>query len=119
MWINMAVTLLIMVLCALTGIALTRVTAPRIGRAKALAQRMAQKDLTANMTVTGTDEIGQLGAALNESVAVIRSVVQSVARGAEMLSSATTEISAQACRARAMRARNRARSTRLPRRRRR
>jgi len=95
-WVNFAVTLLIMVLCALTGITLTRVTAPRIDRVKAVAQRMAQKDLTTNIAVTGTDEIGQLGAALNDSVAVIRSVVQSVARGAEMLSAASTEISTQA-----------------------
>jgi methyl-accepting chemotaxis protein len=95
-WIDGAITLLIVILCALTGIALTRVTAPRIGRATALAQRLAQKDLTANVAVTGTDEIGQLGEALNESIAVIRSVVQSVARGAEMLSAASTEISARA-----------------------
>jgi len=95
-WVNVAVTLLIMLLSALTGMALTRVTAPRIGRATALAQRLARKDLTANVQVTGTDELGQLGVALNDSVAVIRSVVQSVARGAEMLSAATTEISAQA-----------------------
>jgi methyl-accepting chemotaxis protein len=95
MWVNLGVTLLIMVLCALTGIALTRVTAPRIGRVKAAAERLAQKDLTASINVTGTDEIGQLGLALNESVAVIRSMVHSVARGAEMLSAATTEISAQ------------------------
>jgi methyl-accepting chemotaxis protein len=94
-WVNMGVTLLIMVLCALTGIALTRVTAPRIGRVKAVAQRLAQKDLTTNIVLSGTDEIGQLGEALNDSVAVIRSVVQSVARGAEMLSTATTEISAR------------------------
>jgi methyl-accepting chemotaxis protein len=96
MWIDAAISLLILVLCALTGVALTRVTAPRIGRATALAQRIAQKDLTANVTVTGTDEIGQLGVALNESVAVLRSVVQSVARGAEMVSAAATEISTQA-----------------------
>ncbi|HKN21618.1 MAG TPA: methyl-accepting chemotaxis protein [Terracidiphilus sp.] len=94
-WVNLAATLLIGVLCALTGIALTRVTAPRIGRVRAVAQRLAQKDLTTTVLVSGTDEIGQLGAALNDSVAVIRSVVQSVARGAEMLSAASTEISAQ------------------------
>jgi methyl-accepting chemotaxis protein len=96
MWIELAVSLVIVVLCALIGVALTRVTAFRIGKATAMAQRMANKDLTAYVKVTGTDELGQLGAALNESVAVIRSVVQSVARGAEMLSSASTEISAQA-----------------------
>jgi methyl-accepting chemotaxis protein len=94
-WVNIGVTLLIMLLCALTGIGLTRVTAPRIGRVKVAAERLAQKDLTASINVSGSDEIGQLGAALNDSVAVIRSVVQSVARGADMLSSATTEISAR------------------------
>ncbi|MGD0478606.1 MAG: methyl-accepting chemotaxis protein [Terracidiphilus sp.] len=95
-WSVMASILLGVVLCALIGVALTRVTAPRIGRATAVAQRMAQKDLTATVTVSGSDEIGQLGAALNDSVAVIRAVVQSVARGAEMLSAASTEISTQA-----------------------
>jgi methyl-accepting chemotaxis protein len=95
MWIACALSLLIAALCALTGVGLTRVTAPRIGHTKVLAQRIAQKDLTASVVVTGTDEIGQLGAALNESVAVIRSVIESVARGAEMLSAAATEISAR------------------------
>ena len=96
MWIDAAMSLLILVLCALTGMVMTRVTAPRIVRVKALAQRLAKKDLSVGVTVTGTDEIGQLGVALNESVAVIRSVVQSVARGAEMVSAAATEISTQA-----------------------
>ena len=96
MWIACVVSLITVLLCAVIGIALTRVTAPRIARVKAVAQRMAEKDLTASIVVNGTDEIGQLGAALNDSLAVIRSMVESVARGAEMLSSASTEISAQA-----------------------
>jgi methyl-accepting chemotaxis protein len=95
-WSTMGFILLAVVLCALIGISLTRVTAPRIGRVRAVAQRIAQKDLTASIVVSGSDEIGQLGSALNDSVAVIRSVVESVARGAEMLSAATTEISTQA-----------------------
>ncbi len=94
-WIDAIMSLLILALCAMTGVGLTRVTAPRIARTKALAQRIAQKDLTASVVVSGTDEIGQLGAALNESVAGLRSVVQSVARGAEMLSAASTQISAR------------------------
>jgi methyl-accepting chemotaxis protein len=96
MWIACIVSLVIVLLCAVTGIVLTRMTAPRIGMATVMAQRLAQKDLTASIVVSGSDEIGQLGAALNDSVGVIRSVVQSVARGAQMLSAATTEISAQA-----------------------
>ncbi|HTX75184.1 MAG TPA: methyl-accepting chemotaxis protein [Terracidiphilus sp.] len=95
MWIETGVSLLIVALCCAVGISLTRVTVPRIGHVKELAQRLAQKDLTAHVVVTGKDEIGQLGNALNDSVAVIRSVVQSVAQGAEMISAATTEISAR------------------------
>ena len=95
MWITSGVCLVIVLLCAVTGFALTQVTAPRIGKVTALAQRLAQKDLSAEVELIGTDEIGQLGAALNDSVAVIRSVVQSVARGAEMLSAAATQISTQ------------------------
>ena len=96
MWIDTVITLLIMVLSALTGVAMTRVTAPRIVRVKALAQRLAKKDLTGTVAVTGSDEIGEMGAAVNDSIAVIRSVVESVARGAEMLSAASAEISTQA-----------------------
>ena len=95
-WVDLSVTLLLLALCGLVGMGLTRVTAPRIAHATELAQRLAQKDLTAHVDVTGTDEIGQMGTALNDSVAVIRTVVQSVAKGAEMLSSAAAEISARA-----------------------
>ena len=95
MWINLGVTLLIVILCALTGVALTRVTAPRIGRVSRMLERMSEKDLTAHVDVRGTDEIGQMGDALNASVATIREVVRSVALGAQTLSSATTEISAR------------------------
>jgi methyl-accepting chemotaxis protein len=95
-WINAGVALLIVLLCALIGGALTREIAPRLGRVKAALERLAAKDLTANVVVTGTDEIGRLGEALNTTVASMRSVIQSVAQGAETLSAATTEISARA-----------------------
>jgi methyl-accepting chemotaxis protein len=95
-WSVMGSILLAVVLCALIGVALTRVTAPRIVGATAMAQRMAKKDLTVNVKVTGSDELGQLGAALNDSVAVIRAVLESVAQGADTLSAATIEISARA-----------------------
>jgi methyl-accepting chemotaxis protein len=94
--IDAAVTLLIVVLCAVTGVILAREIAPRIGRLKNAVQAMANKDLSVNVRVTGTDEIGQLGVAFNTAVASMRSVLQSVAKGAEMLSSSTTEISTRA-----------------------
>jgi len=94
-WINIAVTLFIVLLCALTGIMLTREIAPRISRVMGALEHLAAKDLTVSVRVSGTDEIGRLGEAFNSSVASMRSVLQSVAQGAETLSAATTEISAR------------------------
>jgi methyl-accepting chemotaxis protein len=94
-WVGSATTLLIILLCAVTGMVLTREIAPRIGRLKIALEAMADKDLTASVRVSGTDEIGQLGEAFNSSVASIRSVLESVAHGADTLSAATTQISAR------------------------
>jgi methyl-accepting chemotaxis protein len=95
-WINLVVTLLIVGLCALVGVVLNRLIAPRLARVAAALERLAAKDLTVEVTVTGTDEIGQLGVALNACAAAIRVVVQAVAQSAKTLSSATVEISARA-----------------------
>jgi methyl-accepting chemotaxis protein len=94
-WINVAVTLLIVVLCALVGILLTRVIAPRLTRVLAALEGLAAKDLTVFVQATGTDEIGRVAEAFDASVAAIREVLQAVAQGAETLSAATTEISAR------------------------
>ena len=95
-WVGSSLIVLIVILCAFTGIMLTREIAPRIARLKNAVQAMAHKDLSVSVRVSGTDEIGQLGEAFNTAVASIRSVLQSVAKGAEMLSASTTEISARA-----------------------
>ena len=94
-WINAAITLLIVGLCAIVGAVLTRLIAPRIGRATAALERLAAKDLTTHVKVTGTDEIGRLDEALNTCAASMRSVLISVAQGAETLSAATTQMSAR------------------------
>jgi methyl-accepting chemotaxis protein len=96
MWINTGVIFIIVLLCALIGFQLTRLIAPPLQEATAALERVAEKDLTVNVDESGTDEIGRLNAALNTSVASMRKVLQSVAQGAETLSSATTEISARA-----------------------
>jgi methyl-accepting chemotaxis protein len=95
-WVSSGITLLIILLCALIGVVLTREIAPRLGRLMIALQAMAAKDLTAHVRISGTDEIGQLGEAFNTSVDSIRKVLRSVAQSAETLSSATTEISAAA-----------------------
>jgi methyl-accepting chemotaxis protein len=95
-WIAIAVTSLIVLLCALIGKVLTQEIAPRLVRFKESLERMAAKDLSVCDRVTGTDEIGQIGIAFNASVASMRSVLISVAQGAETLSAATAQISARA-----------------------
>jgi methyl-accepting chemotaxis protein len=75
---------------------LTREIAPRVERIRLAMERFAAKDLTAAVTVTGTDEIGRLGEAINVSIAAVCDVLRSVAQGAETLSAATTEISTRA-----------------------
>lgn len=94
-WIDIGVTLLIVLLCSLIGIILTAEIAPRVVRIKNAVEAMAAKDLTVSLRVTGRDEIGRLGEAVNSSVASIRAVLESVAKGAETLSGATAEISAR------------------------
>jgi methyl-accepting chemotaxis protein len=98
-WISTGVTLLIVLLCALTGVLLTREVAPRVNRLKDAVESMAAKDMTASVRVTGTDEIGQLGEAFNSGIASMRGVMQSVAMGAETLSAATTQMSARSVQA--------------------
>jgi methyl-accepting chemotaxis protein len=94
-WINFAVTLIIVCLCAGIGLLLTRVIAPRIAALQKALEQMAQKDLTAHVVATGTDEIGHLASALNTCADSMRAVLQSVAQGAETLSAATTQMSAR------------------------
>jgi methyl-accepting chemotaxis protein len=94
-WVNVGISLLIVLLCALIGVILTREIAPRLNRLKIAVDAMAAKDMTISVDVIGTDEIGHLGEAFNASINAMRSVLQSVAQGAETLSAATTEISAR------------------------
>lgn len=94
-FITGGVDLFLVVFCATVGILLTRLTAPSLLAATSALERIADKDLTASVEEAGQDEIGRLCSALNTSVASMRSVLLSVARGAETLSAATTEISAR------------------------
>jgi methyl-accepting chemotaxis protein len=95
-WINLAATIALIVLCAATGWLLTRLIAPRIARATVELERMARKDLTAHVRVLGTDEIGRLGVALNTCADSVRAILQSVAQGAATLAASTTAISTAA-----------------------
>ncbi|HZB88966.1 MAG TPA: methyl-accepting chemotaxis protein [Terracidiphilus sp.] len=94
-WINSAMSLAIVVFCALIGVMLTRLIAPGIAAANQALQQLAAKDLTATLPENGSDEIGQLASALNQSVTSIKDVIQAVSRSAETLSAATAEMSSR------------------------
>ncbi|HEY3706421.1 MAG TPA: methyl-accepting chemotaxis protein [Terracidiphilus sp.] len=98
-WISVTATLSIVALCILVGVTLTRLIAPRIGRATAALEKLASKDLTAYVNVTGSDEIGRLDEAFNTSVSTLRDMITSVGKSAETLSSATSQMSARAVQA--------------------
>ncbi len=95
-WIEAFASLLIVALCILVGTVLTRVIAPRIANGTAMLERLASKDLTVNVEVTGNDEIGRLGGAMNKCALTMRTVLQEVGRGADTLSAGTTQITARA-----------------------
>jgi methyl-accepting chemotaxis protein len=95
-WINLGVTALIVFLCAIIGMVLTKVIAPRLLKVLAALEGLANKDLTVFVQATGTDEIGRVADALDSSVSALRTVLQAVAQSAETLSSASTEISTAA-----------------------
>jgi methyl-accepting chemotaxis protein len=59
MWISSGVTLLIVLLCSLIGRILTREIAPRLARVMNALQHLADKDLTASVVVSGTDEMAK------------------------------------------------------------
>ena len=93
MWISTGVTLLIVMLCGLTGTVLTRLIVPPLRAARAALDRVAKKDLTVRVEVQGMDEIGKLATAVNESAEAMDAVLRSVAQGVETLSSAAEELS--------------------------
>lgn len=94
-WIDAAMTLLIIGLCGGTGIVLTQVIAPRLKRILSGLEGLAAKDLTCHIRATGTDEIGQVAIAYDTSVEAIRDILLVVAQSAETLSAATTQMSAR------------------------
>jgi methyl-accepting chemotaxis protein len=101
MWVTTVITSAIALLCALTGWILTRLIAPPLQAATLALEQVAARNLTVKVDVLGTDEIGRMCAALNTCVAAMRSVLGTVAQGAENLSASATEMSVRSVQANA------------------
>jgi methyl-accepting chemotaxis protein len=91
-FVVMAMTMLS---CVGIGVGLTRLIVPSLHAITEALEQVAEKDLTVVVEVRSEDETGRLSTALNRTVASMRSVLQSVARGAEALSTAAAELSAR------------------------
>jgi methyl-accepting chemotaxis protein len=74
------------VLCGAIGAILTRSIGPPLMAVTAALEQVAAKNLTVTVEEGRSDELGRLSVALNATVAAMRSVLQSVAQSAEMLS---------------------------------
>ena len=92
-WIDLGVTLIIAVLCAVVGLVLTRLIAPPLQTVTNALEHMANKDLTVTVEALGNDEIGRLTTAFNTTTASMREVLRSIGHGAETLSTAAEELS--------------------------
>jgi methyl-accepting chemotaxis protein len=80
-------------LSILIGVVINRFISPQLIAATAALERVASKDLTVNVEVQSSDEVGRLSNALNQSVTATRDVLTAIAKGAETLSAATEELS--------------------------
>lgn len=92
-WINIGVTMLIILFCSLIGIMLAKTISPPLMAITEALEHMANKDLTVEVEARGNDEIGRLTTAFNTSVKSMREVLQSIGQGAETLSAAAEELS--------------------------
>jgi len=87
----------ILVLGILATSLLTSMIAKPLSDAAGILQRVADKDLSKTLEHEASlDEVGQLGNSLNTTIQSFRKVIESLTRSSEILSEATTEVSATA-----------------------
>lgn len=93
-------TLLIIALALLISLAaaylITRSITKPISRAVAVADQLAENDLTADIEVTSQDETGKLLAAMQRMVGSLSRIISEVRSASDALSSASEEVSATA-----------------------
>jgi methyl-accepting chemotaxis protein len=88
-----AVTVVVLLMCTIVGMILTRLIVPPLVDAAHALEKVAEKDLTIQVEVVGSDEIGRLQSALNQTVNEMRDVITGLGRDSETLSAASEEMS--------------------------
>jgi methyl-accepting chemotaxis protein len=93
---SIVLVLVVVLLCAVIGMTLTRLIAPPLIAATEALEQLADKDLTGHVAAAGSDEIGRLSTAINTSIASMRDVVRSLTQSSMTLSAASEEMSQHA-----------------------
>ena len=97
---NMRNTLLLVGILAILSFAaalffvVRRVVSVPLGKAKSVAERLAQGDLTVQLAPTSQDEIGQLTVAMNGISRGLATVVTSIRQGTDQVATASAQIAA-------------------------
>jgi methyl-accepting chemotaxis protein len=90
--LQIALTVMLILLVTVLGWALKSSIVGPLVSAICVARRVAKGDLTADVKVTSTDEVGQLLEALRDMNNALRGLVTDVIQGAGSIASASTEI---------------------------
>ncbi len=94
--LGLLLSILVPLMAVFSGWMLAKLMVPAIQEVSGALKRLADKDLTVRVEARGKDEIGELAQDLNATADAMRSVMSSIATGAETLSSAATELSVRA-----------------------
>ena len=84
------------VLGALLAWSVTRSLVRKLDRIRSVADALRERDLTRSTDLTSTDEIGRTGAALDEAVAAVRTLIDGLAASADGVAASSEELSASA-----------------------
>ena len=85
---------LALLLAAVLAVLITRSLTAPLGRTVSVLRAVADGDLRQRLTDTSQDEVGQMGAALNDTLDRMGETVDGIARSSATLSSASEELSA-------------------------
>ena len=90
MWILLAIGVLA---CVFLGVAITRAIVKPVHSAMGMIKAVEQGDLQQQITVNSSDEIGQMGLALNKMSANLRNLIGDISHGVDTLNNTSSELS--------------------------
>ena len=94
--VSCMVMAVVLLFCVVVGWVLTHLIVPPLQAAVVVLNQLAAKDLTGNVEVRSSDEVGEMSTAINTSITSMRDVLVTLTQSAETLSAAAEEMSQHA-----------------------